>query len=252
MYKNYTDCIGTQLTLNPTAWNFKANSAYRRILEHVSPREGNQYLTIIRDEFKAFYEVNIEALKEICKTNDRLGKPIKSKFHDFVECSPTNLRYILHSLLIVSYIKRKQLQDIDFVEIGGGYGGLCLFIHKIAPLFGIIINSYTIFDLLHASQLQEKYLDSLNIRNVNYYQLNNFKDINHTSFLISNYAFSEISQELQIEYIDKIINKYTPFGFLTWNFIPVYDFVKNSVIEKEKEYPQTGGSNFYIRFYPET
>ena len=52
-----------------------------------------------------------------------------------------------------------------------------------------------------------------------------------------------------MKYIDKIINPYTKFGFLTWNFIPVYNFVKNSVIEKE--YPQTGGgSNYYIRYYP--
>ena len=31
----------------------------------------------------------------------------------------------------------------------------------------------------------------------------------------------------------------------------VYNFVKNSVIEKEIEYPQTGGgSNYYVRYYP--
>ena len=55
---------------------------------------------------------------------------------------------------------------------------------------------------------------------------------------------------LLAKYIDKIINPYTKFGFLTWNSIPVYNFVKNSVIEKEEEYPKTGRNNYYVRYYP--
>ena len=124
------------------------------------------------------------------------------------------------------------------------------FIHSIAPLYEININSYTIFDLLEPSLLQKKYLNVLNVPDVNCCQLDNFDNIKNDSILISNYAFSEISKELQMKYIDKIINPYTKFGFLTWNFHPVYNFVKNSVIEKEEEYPKTGSKNYYVRYYP--
>ena len=33
---------------------------------------------------------------------------------------------------------------------------------------------------------------------------------------------------------NKIINPYTTFGFLPWNFISIYDFVENTIIEKGK------------------
>ena len=132
--------------------------------------------------------------------NDTYGRTKKTNFKNFIECSPTNLRYILHSLLILEDMKKNKLNNIDIIEIGGGYGGLCLFMHNIAALYDININSYTIFDLLEVSQLQKKYLNALNIKNVNCCQLDNFNNLKNNSYLISNYAFSEISKELQIKY----------------------------------------------------
>ena len=208
-----------------------------------------RYLNVIKNNFKTFYESNFNFLQEICDLNDKYGKTNKYQYQNFITCSPSNLRYILHSLLILEDMKKHKINNIDIIEIGGGYGGLCLFINNIAPLYNININSYTIFDLLEASQLQEKYLNALNVKKVHFCQLDNFNNLKNNSFLISNYAFSEISKELQIEYIEKIINPYTTFGFLTWNFIPVYNFIENSIIEKE--YPITG-NNYYVRYYPNT
>jgi hypothetical protein len=150
-------------------------------------------------------------------------------------------------------MKKYKLNNVDIIEIGGGYGGLCFFLHKISPLYEININSYSIFDLLEASLLQEKYLKSLNIENVNFHQIENYSNLKKNSFLISNYSFSEISNDLQKIYIEKIINAYTSYGFLAWNSINVYDFIENSIIEKEIEYPQTSdgsNKNFYVRYYP--
>ena len=251
MYEEYRNYIKTQLNLNPEEWDFKRNYWYCRILEHVNEDYGYQYYNIIIKKFKSFYESNLDIIKNICKSNDKYGKTKKINFKNFMTCSPSNLRYLLHSLLFLEDMKKYNLNNIDIIEIGGGYGGLCFFIHNIAPLYEININSYTIFDLLEPSLLQKKYLNALNIPDVNCCQLDNFDNIKNDSILISNYAFSEISKELQMKYIDKIINPYTKFGFLTWNFIPVYNFVKNSIIEKELEYPQTGGNgNYYVRYYP--
>lgn len=251
MYNKYTNCIKTQLNLNAEEWDFKTNRDYCEILEHCNGTDAERYFYVILKKFKTFYESNLDNIKKICELNDTYGKTNKYYLEGFMTCSPSNLRYLLHSLLFLEDMKKHKLNNIDIIEIGGGYGGLCFFIYHIASLYEININSYTIFDLLEPSLLQKKYLNALNIRDVNCCQLDNFDNIKNDSILISNYAFSEISKELQMKYINKIINPYTKFGFLTWNFIPVYNFVKNSVIQKEKEYPQTGGgSNYYVRYYP--
>lgn len=250
VYYKYQEAIKTQLTLNPEEWNFKNNRNYMQILEHVGPSQGQQYLNIIKEKFKTLYESNFDTLKKICELNDKYGKTNKHQYKNFMTCSPTNLRYILQTLLILEDMKKYKLNNVDIIEIGGGYGGLCFFMYNLAALYEININSYTIFDLLEASRLQEKYLNALNIKNVQLCQLDSFNNLKNNSFLISNYAFSEITKELQIKYIEKIINPYTIFGFLAWNMIPVYDFVKNSIIEKEQEYPLTSPINYYVRYYP--
>lgn len=251
MYNKYTNYIKTQVNLNPEEWDFKKNRDYCTILEHCNETQADQYFNVIIKKFKTFYESNLDNIINICQLNDKYGKPKKYHLKNFMTCSPSNLRYLLHCLLVLEDMKKYKLNNIDIIEIGGGYGGLCLFIHNLAPLYEININSYTIFDLLEPSLLQKKYLDVLNVPNVNCCQLDNFDNIKNDSILISNYAFSEISKELQMKYIDKIINPYTKFGFLTWNFIPVYNFVNNSVIEKEKEYPSTSDDiNYYVRYYP--
>ena len=81
--------------------------------------------------------------------------------------------------------------------------------------------------------------------------MDNYCNLKNNSFLISTYAFSEIPMSIQNEYSKNIINQYTNFGFIAWNSITVYKFVENSIIEKEKEYPRTGGkNNNYVRYYP--
>ena len=249
MYNSYIKCIELELNKKPSEWSFKRNNNYRVILEHCNYNHGMQYLTEIKNRYTNLFNDNKNFIIELCKKNDLYGNTIKNDFKNFTTCSASNFRYILHSLLILDYIKENNLNNIDFIEIGGGYGGLCFFIFNLAKLFDISINSFTIFDLLQCSLLQDKYLKALNINNVKCYQINNFNNLKVNSFLISNYAFSEISKELQTQYIDKIINPYTNHGFLAWNFIPVYNFVNNSIIDKEPEYPNTG-SNFYVRFKP--
>ena len=251
IYKRYTDFIkDTQLVLQPEDWTFKSCSNYTYMLEHVNSKQGGDCLDIIKNRFNIFYKNNLEFLIEICNLNDKYGKTNKHQYENFTTCSPTNLRYILHSLLILEDMKKYKLNNIDIIEIGGGYGGLSFFIHNIAPLYEININSYIIFDLLEASLLQEKYLNALNIKNVHFNQLDNVDNLKNNSFLISTYAFSEIPMSIQKDYSEKILNPYTNFGFIAWNNIPVYNFVENSIIEYEREYPLTGPYNYYVKYYP--
>uniref|UniRef100_A0A6C0HYK5 Sugar O-methyltransferase n=1 Tax=viral metagenome TaxID=1070528 RepID=A0A6C0HYK5_9ZZZZ len=227
-YENYEIICNKNYNLDVKDWNFKSNSEYTKVLEHVNNQQANLYLKQIISEFEDIYINNKFTLIDICNKNDLYGKTIKNDFVNFTSCSPSNLRYIYQSFKILSYINSLGLNNIDFVEIGGGYGGLCFFINKLAGIFNINIKSYTIFDLLYPSLLTKKYLLNLGIENTNHYQLNNFQNISKNSFLISSYAFSELPENIRIEYQEKIINPYTIHGFIAWNGVSVYNFKKNT------------------------
>jgi hypothetical protein len=216
--------------------NFKSNKAYQEILEHTTHYNADLYLKSLKIEFSNFYNNNKNKLIELCNRNDNYGKPQRVQISDFTVCSPSNLKYIFHSLIILNNIISKKLNNIDIIEIGGGYGGLCFFIHNIAKILNININSYTIFDIKEVTILQKRYLKLLDI-NVETYDINDDWKLNENSYLISNSAFSEIPMNLQKEYTEKILNKYVSNGFLVWNFIPVYQFIKDKRLNIESERP---------------
>jgi putative sugar O-methyltransferase len=250
IYKLYTNHINTFVNSEILTWRFKSNPSYTYMLEHVNKDQGIQYLKEIQKRFNLIYDNNNNYLRELCHINDLYGNPIKQVFNNFTTCSPTNLRYILHSLLILKYANDCNLYTLDIIEIGGGYGGLCFFINKLSNLFNITINTYTIFDLPEPLVLQNKYLNKLDINNVKYYGINNFKDLKLNSFLVSTYAFSEIPFNLQQEYTVKILNPYISYGFIAWNNIDVYNFIENKNIYKETEFPLTSAKNYFVVFKP--
>jgi len=232
-YDNYVNTIRNNISLNPNDWYFKSDPAYTDVLEHVSEHVGNRYLSEIKVRFFAYYNNNKQLLVDLCLKNDLYGKTNKYNFYDFITCSPTNLRYILHSFLILKYVQSIKLNNLNIIEIGGGYGGLCFFLKHISSLFGVYINTYTIFDLKEASELQNLYLRNLQISDYSTQQLNNLGSIQPNSFLISNYAFSEISPIVQTEYIENVIKPYVSNGFILWNHIKVYPFIDKKLhIEK--------------------
>jgi hypothetical protein len=81
-------------------------------------------------------------------------------------------------------------------------------------------------------------LDYFDIKNVKCYQLDNFDNLNKNSFLISNYAFSEISIDIQKQYINNVINPYINNGFVLWNHMPLYQFINKKLnVEIAKRVP---------------
>jgi len=249
-YDKYIESVKSNINLDPVDWNFKSNDNYRVVLEHLDRKMGQDYYDIIKSDFYNIYLSNKDYLIELCQKNDMYGKTIKFDYPDFLECSPTNFRYMLHSFMILKFIKKNNLNDLNFIEIGGGYGGLAFYISNLADIFSININSYSIFDLSEVSILQNKYLDTLDIKNHNCFQLDSFSDLKINSFLISNYAYSEINTKLQKQYTDKIINPFTSHGFLTWNFSKVHKFINNKAISIWPENPLTHKTNYYVTFKP--
>jgi hypothetical protein len=249
MYDKYITAIKNNLNLNPDEWYFKSDDDYRSVLEHVSIEKGYEYLHVIQNEFPDIYNNNKMLLIELCHMNDSYGKAFKHTFEDFCLCSPTSLRYIYHSLLNLKYIKELNIQDVNIIEIGGGYGGLCFFINMLSVLFKITIKTYHIFDLEEAIMLQKIYLNKLRINNFTNSTLHNVEEIHKNSYLISNYCFSEIDWNIQNEYIEKIIIKYVSQGMLVWNHIHTYQFVDKPLkIEQERPLTNYAGLSIENKF----
>jgi hypothetical protein len=222
---------------------FKCHPDYRTTLEHVTEKEGLEYLKEIYEKTS----LDNSEILEFCTKNDRIGNPIKANIDSF-HVSPSSLRYIFHAHIILSYLKKLNNLECNIVEIGGGYGGLCLSMFHFAKRYGIKINSYTIIDLEYPSKLQEKYLALQDVSlPVKFIEASTFgKTIEGNNyFLLSNYCFSEINDYFQKEYIKHLFPK-VEHGFMAWNGIPLYNF--GFEINYEEEYPKTGGLNKYVYF----
>jgi hypothetical protein len=101
---------------------FKSKPEYCGILEHVSYELGTKYLKLIETEFMG---IGIEHIRTFIDLNDKYGIP-KTFMYSFmnttISTSPTTIRYIYHSLIILNYYKNTSCEII--VEVGCGYGGL--------------------------------------------------------------------------------------------------------------------------------
>jgi hypothetical protein len=241
MYTNYIQYINYICSQKDLS-TFKSHNNYRGILEHVSPEQGQMYLNCILSKTS----LSMTDIKNFCNKNDSIGSPYMSIYGELI-ASPTSLRYIYHSHLIFEHIKSLSLNNIDIVEVGCGYGGLCLAINFFKEKYDITINSYKLIDLKDAINLQKIYLSMLDIPDVEYIDSDTFgKDIKDSNmFLISNYCFSEISDNLQKMYIESLFPKVS-HGFMAWNHINTYNFGFD--FKEVEEVPKTGSMNKYIYF----
>ena len=260
MYDAYVRCIRAALTAGDLT-RFKSNPEYQAILEHVSPELGAAYLELLRT---GGVKITEEMIREFCERNDSVGGPAKASYSTGgaetqpLICSPTSLRYLYHAHLALSHFAEisskggaPAAQPISIVEVGAGYGGLCLAIQMLAPVYGVVVKSYTLVDLPAASALQRAVLER--VAPVPAFPLQ-FLDATpfgadvagEGHFLISNYCYSELPAEFRAEYRRNLFPKIA-HGFLTWNFIPLEDFGFPQA-RVEEEVPKTGRWNKYILF----
>lgn len=195
---------------------FKQDPRYRQILEHVSFEEASQYVS----------QLPIESVLETLdrfKENDKYGNPDIHEFDNLGEVSPTTVRYIKNTFDITN---RFGTDIANVVEIGGGYGGLCKVLSSV-----IDFSNYLIFDLEEPNMLSKKYLskfEDLDGR-VQSLTLEELDEIDGIDLLISNYAFSEVSLDVQEEYYEKVIKNsnriYMVFNPISSNNLKFSDFV---------------------------
>ena len=108
---------------------------------------------------------------------------------------------------------RKNINSI--AEIGIGYGGQCRIIKNKFPHV-----KYTLFDLPEVLGLAEKFLTNFEEcrNNIYYVDGNHIYNTEKYDLIISNYAFSELTREIQEMYFEKVI-KNSERVYITWNSI---------------------------------
>ena len=189
--------------------NFRRDSFYNVVIEHVGYQLGLDYLIHAIKQTPELLKYADNFIK-----SENIGNPV-IYYYDIMQnyLSPTTCRYIkVLSDLIKLF---GSLDNIDIVEIGGGYGGQCKIIHDVFKP-----KTYTIIDLDYAMKLAKRFLDYFNIKPI----FRTVTDINVKSYdlCISNYAFSELDRSYQDFYAEKII-KLSKKGYMTCNLMGLRD-----------------------------
>ncbi len=185
--------------------NFKRDKSYNKILEHVSEREGAEYLAILRRRNDGIFELARDTLLK----SDEIGNPRKYDYGTGSSLSPTTLRY----LKVASDLKLLfgELDGRKLAEIGGGYGGQCLVCDAVFNT-----GEYHVFDLPDVTKLVAKYLESFLLNGVYVPRTINTAAPQEYDLVISNYAFSELPRAVQEVYIRKVLGR-ARRGYLTMN-----------------------------------
>jgi hypothetical protein len=242
IYDIYVKAVEKQL--GHEELTFKSDPDYQYMTEHSNQGHiGLQFLGLIKNEFK----LTPGEIMRFTTLNDSIGKPEVANYSVIPPCSPTSLRYVYHAHLFLKHLQSLGITNPDIVEIGGGYGGMCLAIHTYAEKFGITPRKYSIIDLEIPGKLQRRVLDLYGYSSVTCHNAENFgSEIDQGSVMISTYAFSEIQPEFQKKYVEVLFPKLT-HGFIVWNFIPVYNMGKKLLLV-EDERPMTGSVNRFVYF----
>jgi len=257
-YKNYLENINST---NISTSNFKSNKTYQAILEHVTYELGLKYLQLIIDEFN---DITYEQIADFVSINDRYGFPKKETFHfknNQIMCSPTTIRYIYHSLTILDYYKNTGCKNM--VEVGCGYGGLCLAINYFSNLKGIKINNYNIVDLPIVCNLIKNYIDvnkTYIYSNIKLHDSDSYgtEILDNELFFISNYCYTEIDPIKNKLYSTILLPK-TSNGFIIWQngghngsyaVQDASEITGKTVVNVIEEKPQTdAGYGIYLNYF---
>jgi hypothetical protein len=232
--------------LNNNLKDWKQHPEVYNMIEHLPDWMGANILKEIEKK-----DVDLNMLKEISSLNDRFG----TKVYDYnykgeqLRISPTSIRYTHQAIEIISMLQKKNVKVINFLEIGGGYGGLALIIIYLSKTkrFSIAIKKYIMYELNSVSKLQKMYLSQYDfIENTMEWKdsLTYGKDIDiNDFFLISNYTLSTLDVDTKKKYLFNLLPK-TNGCYMIWNSNN-YEGLPFKRKELE-EYPKTGDNNKII------
>jgi hypothetical protein len=191
--------------------NFRRNKFYGKILEHITKELGESYISETKRNDNSFFK-NVDFFKQ----NDIWGNPELFNFPEIGQISTTTLRYIKVLSDLLKYFRN--LNDLSICEIGVGYGGQCRITNSISSP-----KEYTLVDIKPALMLCQRYLDNYILNSRLKYTTMNELETKEYDLVISNYAFTELTREIQDVYLKKIILN-SKRGYITYNEISPEDF----------------------------
>ena len=257
IYQRFYTRVETMVTAKDIR-SFKSHPDITYMFEHVGYEFGQKYLSLLRTHST----LTDEQIVAYCTQNDSVGGGEKHSYGEWTT-SPSNFRYLYHAHLILTHLRSvhsaigsEEWVDQPIVEVGCGYGGLCLAICMLSASYRVRIPDYHLVDLPAISDLQALYLDQTSSflnRSTAFHHHSAFEygaDLPESAtglFWISNYCFSEISEVNQQKYLQHLlVRPKVSHGFMTWNHIPLYSF--GYEIRSEEEEPLTGHGNRYVYF----
>jgi hypothetical protein len=244
-YTGYREALREAAQQEPEDWTFKNDIRFQRVLEHVDHFQGFRFIEQMQREYATYWQDVVDLLPAVVEQNDRFGKPYVDTFHEVdLTCSPSNFRYLSQALRLFTHAAEVQPGHIHVIELGGGYGGLALYVHRLAHLFPeTTIDAYTIIDLPEACAIQQRVAHELELPILAVNGLDEtalewaMERVDAPRFLFSAYAFSEFDAETRAWYESRVARK-CEHGVVIWNFRygvsgvaekdlggPVYQFV---------------------------
>jgi putative sugar O-methyltransferase len=184
---------------------FRRNYSYRVILEHVGYKQGKAYLEKITESTVKCY-LQSPKLHHL----NSIGSPRTYYFRRVGWMSPTILRYLFVNQHLVMLFGKSDITNI--AEIGVGFGGqAAITIESINP------KSFTLYDLPQVVRLGEKFLKEVGT-DLSKIKCANIERLVSTEYdlVISNYAFSELPRDVQIDYVKSVLAP-SKRGYLTMN-----------------------------------
>lgn len=179
---------------------FRSCRQYQEILEHVDFNLGKKYLEVALENGLSLQEV--KTLVE-----EDFGAPPKFSYGEIGRVSPTQLRYT--KVLSEIELLFGNLSHANIVEIGVGYGGQAAQI-----LHRHRVDSYLLVDLAPVVNLATRYIKKR--VKIDPSILTRAVPSSEVDLLISNYAFSELTREIQEEYFERYILN-SKSGYIIFN-----------------------------------
>jgi hypothetical protein len=238
---SYLNACKAAVSSDETFSKFRSCRSYRKILEHVPPRTGEKYLRQLKKS-----DVPYQTLRNLVPEIN-LGRPATYHFRTIGKISPTSIRYAkVHNDIRNIF---GDLTDYNILEIGCGYGGLALQMMSAESL-----HSFDIADLEVVESLAQKYVQKIIPESGKILRIARKIEYKTIDLVISNYAFSELTRELQDDYLERYILK-SKRGYMIYNHINPPEFKSYSALdfcelvpgaEIIEEVPKTDNTNVLI------
>ena len=192
---------------------FRSIPDYRRALEIT---EGDAFYDYLMSTRKT-----IEKTLAGCERLDTIGNPTTKSYPFLGTFSAKTLRYIAHADKMCKFFQLPQKMKV--AEIGAGFGGQCFVLSQFKPF-----ETYYIYDLPEVQGLIKRVMQTLYVSGVICPAMNAKLSEEKIDLVISNYAFSECSLDIQLLYFEQVIKK-ADRGYMVYNQISQADYGINSM-----------------------